>query len=166
MKDLYDKQEEARINKAIEEMKAETGEGFSLQKLNLSELERRCGVSRARLRRLKGNGFVFKPHGNTGKVSPQRGLTGYTGLLDSLLMNGITNSVICLERLHAAGFHGGQTAVKVYIAAHKDLVPAKRHLVEPQGNRGRRYETGPGEAFQMDWGFTKVLDCAGVYFAP
>ena len=68
MKDLYDKQEEARINKAIEEMKAEMGEGFSLQKLNLSELERRCGVSRARLRRLKGNGFVFKPHGNTGKV--------------------------------------------------------------------------------------------------
>ena len=50
MKDLYDKQEEARINKAIEEMKAEMGEGFSLQKLNLSELERRCGVSRARLR--------------------------------------------------------------------------------------------------------------------
>lgn len=161
MKDLYDKQEEARINKAIEEMKAEAGESFSLQKLNLSELERRCGVSRARLRRLKENGFVFKPHGNTGKVSPQRGLTGYTGLLDSLLMNGVTNSVVCLERLQAAGFHGGQTAVKVYIAAHKNLVPAKRHLVEPQGNRGRRYETGPGESFQMDWGFTKVLDCAG-----
>ena len=67
MKDLYDKQEEARITKAIEEMKAEAGEGFSPQKLNLSELERRCGVSRARLRRLKDNGFVFKPHGNTGK---------------------------------------------------------------------------------------------------
>ena len=67
MKDLYDKQEEARINKAIEEMKAEMGEGFSLQKLNLSELERRCGVSRARLRRLKGNGFVFKPHGSVAR---------------------------------------------------------------------------------------------------
>ena len=82
MKDLYDKQEQARIIQAIEEMKAESGDSFSLERLNLSDLERRCGVTRARLRRLKDNGFAFKPHGNTGKVSPQRGLTGYTGLLD------------------------------------------------------------------------------------
>ena len=48
-----------------------------------------------------------------------------------------------------------------YIAAHKDLVLAKRHTVNPQGNRGVRYETKPGEAFQMDWGFVKVLDEGG-----
>ena len=59
MKDLYDKQEEDRITQAIEEMKAETGNSFSMEKLNLSELERRCGVSRARLRRLKKNGFEW-----------------------------------------------------------------------------------------------------------
>ena len=161
MKDLYDKQEEARITQAIEEMKAEAGESFSLEKLNLSELERRSGVSRMRLRRLKKNNFEFKPHGNAGRISPQRGLTGYTAILDSLLMSGVTNSVVCLERLQQAGFPGGLTAVKMYIASHKDLVPAKRHLVEPQGNRGRRYETKPGEAFQMDWGFTNVLDYTG-----
>ena len=45
--------------------------------------------------------------------------------------------------------------MKMYITAHKDLVPAVRRLVEPQGNRGRHYETNPGEAFQMDWGFVK-----------
>ena len=76
MKDLYDKQEEERITQAIEEMKSEAGSGFSLEKLNLSELERRCGVSRMRLRRLKKNNFEFKPHGNTGKPSPQRGPHG------------------------------------------------------------------------------------------
>ena len=139
MKDLYDKQEEARITDAIEAMKAEAGESFSLEKLNLSELERRRGISRMRLRRLKKNNFEFKPHGNTGKPSPNRNITGYTGILDSLLKNGVTNSVVCLERLQGAGFPGGISAVKDYIAAHKDLVPAKRHLVEPQGNRGRRY---------------------------
>ena len=34
-------------------------------------------------------------------------MTGYTGILDSLLKNGITNSVVCLERLQAVGFPGG-----------------------------------------------------------
>lgn len=164
MKDLYDKQEEAWITQAIEEMKVEAGDTFSLGKLNMSELERRCGVSRMRLRRLKQNNFEFKPHGNIGKISPRWGLTDYTGILDSLLMNGVTNSVVCLERLQAAGFPGGLTAVKEYIAAHKHLVPSKRHLVELQGNRGRRYETQPGEAFQVDWGFTKVLDYTGAEY--
>lgn len=156
MNDLYDKQEQDRILQALEEMKAEAGDSFSLENVNLAELERRSHVSRMRLRRLKKNNFQFKPHGNTGKKSPQNGLTGYTGILDSLLMSGVANSVVCLERLQQAGFPGGLTAVKMYIAAHRDLVPAKRHLVEPQGNRGRRYETKPGEAFQMDWGFVKV----------
>ena len=41
------------ISQAIEEMKTEQGSNFSLEKINLAELERRTGVSRARLRRLK-----------------------------------------------------------------------------------------------------------------
>ena len=161
MQDLYNKQEIERITQALEEMKAEAGDEYSLEKINLAELERRSGVSRQRLRRLKKNHFEFLPHGNTGKVSPRRGLEGFTGILDTLLRSGVTNSTVCLERLQAAGYAGGATAIKVYIAAPKDLVPAKRHLVEPQGSRGQRYETKPGEAFQMDWGFVKVLDEAG-----
>ena len=106
-------------------MKAEAGGSFSLEKVNLSELERRCGVSKMRLRRLKKNNFEFKPHGNTGKTSPQNGLTGYTGILDSLLMSGVTNSVVCLERLQKAGFLGGLTAVKMYIAAASIIANAE-----------------------------------------
>ena len=161
MKDLFDKHEQAKITQAIAEMKGDAGDSFSLEKLNLAELERRTGVTRSRLRRLKANGFQFMPHGNTGKESPKNGLTGFTGTLDALLRSGVTNSAVCLERLQAVGFSGGSTAVKVYIASHRDLVPAKRHMVEPQGNRGRRYETKPGEAFQMDWGFVRVLDEVG-----
>ena len=51
--------------------------------------------------------------------------------------------------------------MKDYIAAHRHLVPSMRHTVAPQGNRGCRYFTGPGEAYQMDWGFAKVQSCAG-----
>lgn len=59
------------------------------------------------------------------------------------------------------GFSGGLTTVKDYIASHKHLIPAKRQLVAPQGSRGRRFTTEPGEAYQMDWGFTKVVDYDG-----
>ena len=45
------------ITQAIAEMKAEQRESFSLEKINLAELERRSGISRGKLRRLKQNGF-------------------------------------------------------------------------------------------------------------
>lgn len=35
--------------------------------------------------------------------------------------------------------------------------PCKRQQVATQGNLGRQYLTEPGEAYQMDWGFTDVL---------
>lgn len=149
------------IAQAIEEMKLEQGNNFSLDRINLAELGRRTGISRAKLRRLKQNGFAEAPHALQGRKSKQTILTGYTAILDDMLRKGITNSAVCFERLRAVGFSGGRTTVKDYIAAHRHLVPAKRQLTAPQGNRGRRFTTEPGEAYQMDWGFTKVLDYDG-----
>lgn len=70
------------ISQAIEEMKSEQGDHFSLEKNNLAELERRTGISRAKMRRFKKNGFVFKPHGLEGRKAPRTILTGYTAILD------------------------------------------------------------------------------------
>ena len=151
------------IAQAIEEMEVETGFSIPLENINLAELERRTGLSRSKLRTLQAKGFKEQPHGLKGK--PKGGiLKGYTGILDSLISQGITNSVVCLERLRQEGFTGGKTTVKDYIAAHKYLVPVRRTQTAPQGNRGRRYMTGPGEAFQMDWGFTKVLNPNGAEY--
>ncbi len=164
MKELKSNGFAVSISQAIEEMKTEQGESFSLDRINLAELERRCGISRGRLRRLKRNGFKDVPRSTSGHKHKVTKLSGYTGVIDSLLMQGIKNSSIILERLQAAGYEGGATIVKEYIGAHKYLIPAKRQQVAPQGNRGRRYVTEPGEAFQMDWGFTDVLDYGGRTF--
>ena len=43
------------ITQTLNEMKKEQGEKFDLNKINLAELERRTGITRARLRRLKAN---------------------------------------------------------------------------------------------------------------
>ena len=148
------------IAQAIAEMEEQNGEFSSLDEINLAELERRTGLSRAKLRRLKANGFCETPHGLSGRQK-EHAMDGFSAVLDGLLRNGVTNSSVCLERLQELGFTGSRSTVKRYIAAHKQLIPAKRQQVAPQGNRGRRYTTDPGEAFQMDWGFTDVLDYTG-----
>ena len=127
MKELYSNGFASSIAQAIEEMKAEQGDGFSLDRINLAELERRSGVSQDLPRRSKGRKHAAaKP-------------SGYTGIIDSLLRQGIKNSSVIRDRLRQAGFDGGAAIVKEYIASHKHLIPAKRQQIAPQGNRGRRY---------------------------
>lgn len=77
-------------------------------------------------------------------------------MLDNLLRDNVTNAVVCKERLAEHGYTGSVTQVRVYIENHRDLIPPKRKIVQPQGNRGRRYSSKPGESYQMDWGFVNI----------
>ena len=145
------------LTQALEDLKNELGDKFDICKVNLAELERRTGISRSKLRTLKTNGFIIKPHGLTGKPSNNsKVIVGFTGVIDSLLAKGVTNAAVVYERVMEQGYTGSLSSIKSYIHEHKHLVPAKRQLVSPQGNRGRRYETEPGESYQMDWGFVNV----------
>lgn len=110
-------------------MKAFQGDSFSLERINLAELERRSSASRSRLRRLKRNGFQDLPRSTKDSKHAVTKLSSYTGLLDSLLRQGVKNSSAVLERLRQAGFEGGATIVKEYVATHKQLIPTKRQLI-------------------------------------
>lgn len=149
------------VTQALAEMKQVQGENFSLEKINLAELERRTGLSRGKLRALKKNDFIVKPHAHLGQKATTTVLTGFTDTLDDLLRSGCRNSAVLFDRITQLGYTGSRTTVKRYISSHLDLVPAKRQLIAPQGNRGRRYTTGPGECFQMDWGFIHVVSEVG-----
>ena len=144
------------ITQSLEVIKEKMGAGYAPEKVNLAEMERLTGLSRSKLRTLKENGFVVKPHGNSGRKREVTVLTGFTGVIDDLLSKSVTNSEVIYERIVENGYKGGLTQVKEYISKHRNLIPAKRQIVSPQGNRGRRYSTGPGEAYQMDWGFVNV----------
>ena len=128
------------IAQALGEIKSEMGDLFDLEKVNLAELERRTGISRARLRRAKENGFVVAPHALIGRKAETTVLSGFTGIIDSLLRKGVKNSAVVFERLQENGYTGGKTSVKDYIRNRQYLLPPKRMIVSPQGNRGRRYE--------------------------
>lgn len=131
MKELYSNGFASSIAQAIEEMKAEQGDGFSLDRINLAELERRSGVSRGKLRRLKRNGFQDLPRRSKGRKHAAAKPSGYTGIIDSLLRQGIKNSSVIRDRLRQSWFDGGATIVKEYIASHKHLIPAKRQQIAP-----------------------------------
>lgn len=64
------------IAHALNEMKREMGEKFNPDKVNLAELERRAGISRAKLRRIKKSGFIDLPHALTGRKAEHTLLTG------------------------------------------------------------------------------------------
>lgn len=96
------------------------------------------------------------PNKHAGRTAETTVLTGYTGIIDGLLRKGVTNSAVHMGRLKESGYTGSLSTVKDYISKHKSLVPAKRQMAPPKGNRGRRYETAPGECYQMDWGFVAV----------
>ena len=133
------------ITQVIEEMKSEQGDKFDLNKINLAEMERRTGLTRAQLRRIKSNGFVIAPHALTGRKADTTIISGYTGVIDDLLRKNVTNSEVILERIQEQGYVGSLTTVKRYVNTHRDLIPPKRQAVAPQGNRGRGYSSDAGE---------------------
>jgi Transposase and inactivated derivatives len=128
-------------------------------RINLAEVSRRTGISRSRLRKWQSNGYRLKQ----GEVGRPKGsiLDDYKALLDDTLRSGVGNSEVCYGLLRDAGYTGGRTLVRDYISRHRDLIPAPRVLVAPQGDRGQRYYTDPGDCFQMDWGFVNVEDSFG-----
>lgn len=147
---------QSMITHAIEEMKYEQGDKFELSKVNLAELERRTGLSRAQLRRLKKNDFKVMPHALSGRKAEATIISGFTGVVDDLLKRSVSNSEVIFERIQEQGYTGSLSTVKRYVAEHRDLLPPKRQIIAPQGNRGRRYFSDAGESYQMDWGFVNV----------
>lgn len=137
-------------------MAAEAGPGFLPEKANLAEFCRRTGLTRSRARTLRKKGFHAGPYGNAGGKAETTVLTGYAGVVDDQLRKGVTNSQTIFDRLRGQGCAGGITSVKDCIAAHRSLVPAPRGRADSRGPRGRRYQTEPGEACQMDWGFANA----------
>ena len=77
-------------------------------------------------------------------------------MIEGFLGKNVRNSNTIFKKLRDLGYAGGKTQIKSYIQNHKYLLPAQREVVASQGNRGRRYQTGPGEQYQMDWGFVNV----------
>lgn len=139
------------LARALEETKGPDG------RVNLSEISRRTGITRAKLRKWKNSGYRILPD-MRGKYKRSKKIDPYTWKVDELLRNGMTNSEVILGAIKELGFDGQLTIVKDYITGHKDLVPTARLVEIPHPEVGRRWYTEAGDCYQMDWGFVKVED--------
>ena len=92
------------LSQALDLIKDREKENFCLEKVNLAELERLTGITRAKLRRLRENNFKEKQHGLQGRKSAVTVLSGFTGVLDNLLRSNVTNSEVLFEQLCKLGY--------------------------------------------------------------
>lgn len=159
-----DKDAIAIVAEAWEKMKNEGCSEYRGGKPNLSELSRRTGFGRTVLRRIMSNGLECKQE-HRGKAARKTALDERCSeRVLELMRTGITNSSVLYRMAREAGYRGSISSIKRFIARNADVVPAKRHAAENlSGARVRRYETGSGECFQMDWGFVKVETAGGKY---
>lgn len=79
-------------------------------------------------------------------------LDAYKAQVDQLLAAGVWNAVVILREIQAQGYEGGSTILREYIQPHRQQ-RRQRSTV--------RFETGPGEQLQTDWGEVRT-EVAGV----
>jgi len=70
-------------------------------------------------------------------------LESYKARVDQLLAEGVWNAVVILRELRAAGYEGGYTILRQYIAPKRML---------RKGRQTVRFETEAGRQLQSDWG--------------
>lgn len=74
------------LAQALQDMKTEQGESFDLAKVNLAELERRCGISRAKLRRgVKNTSVIYDRLKELGYKGSLSGIKRYVAANKSLI---------------------------------------------------------------------------------
>jgi transposase len=92
----------------------------------------------------------------------ERKLSPYQGQIDHLLASGVWNGRVIWRKLQEAGYQGGYTMVRQYIAPKRALRSQER-----ASRLTVRFETKAGEQLQSDWGEI-VTEIAGkttkVYF--
>ena len=117
-----DNGQQLSLTQALDLLKSRQGKNFKTSDVNLAELERLTGITRARLRRLKKHDFKEVPHGSAGKKLSVTVLSGYTGLIDNLLKQNVTNSEVCFERLKDIGYKGGYRGSERIIYSNDGLI--------------------------------------------
>ena len=119
----------------VKEMYEMKGAGRSIR-----GIARELGVSRNSVRKYLRSPGVPREKPRSRRASK---LDPYTDHIDVRLSEGLDNCVVLLRELRALGYNGGYTILK-------DYVQPRRRRRQPRATV--RFETGPGEQAQVDWG--------------
>ena len=141
------------MDEALEGMAREAGRPLDLGHVNLAEFCRGTGLTRQGARTTRRNGSGAGPRGLCGRSPATTVPGGHAGFVDDQPGKGPADSQVVFDRLVSRGHAGGSATAEAHVSRHRDLVPPKGRAAGPQGSRGQRFQSAPGEAYQMDWGF-------------
>ena len=125
------------------------------QGVYLKDIADELGVHPRTVRRALDRGSAPKPE----RKRPGSKLAPYKPKIDRLLKENVWNAMVILREIQSDGYRGGIALVRRYVEPKRALRPSRVTV---------RFETGPGEQLQTDWGETTV-EMAGkpakVYFS-
>ena len=119
---------------------------FRYLEIPIRGIAQELGVSRNSVRKYLRSPGVPREKPRSRRASK---LDPYTDYIDVRLSEGLDNCVVLLRELRALGYNGGYTILKDYVQ------PRRRRRLSATGRQPRatvRFETGPGEQAQIDWG--------------
>ena len=90
----------------------------------------------------RGGSPVKKRKEQSSKLDP------YKAQIDQLLQEGVWNAVVIYREIQAAGYEGKTTILRDYIAPKRVLRTGRATV---------RFETGPGQQLQSDWGEIETM---------
>jgi len=90
----------------------------------------------------RGGAPVKKRKERSSKLDP------YKAQIDQLLQEGVWNAVVIYREIQAAGYDGKTTILRDYIAPKRRLRAGRATV---------RFETGPGQQLQSDWGEIETM---------
>lgn len=113
----------------------------------LKDIAAELGVHPKTVSRALGRGSAPK------RARKRRGskLDAYKDWVDHLLAEGVWNAMVIWREIQASGYEGGITILRAYIAPKRALRQSRATV---------RFETGPGQQLQSDWGEV-VVEIAG-----
>ena len=107
---------------------------------SIREIARELDVSRNTVRKYLKSPEAMRPKPRKRRASQ---LDPYTEYVDGRLSEGLENCVVLHRELSALGYDGGYSILKAYVSP-------RRRRMQPEATM--RFETGPGEQAQVDWG--------------
>jgi len=109
------------------------------QGVYLKDIADELGVHPRTVRRALDRGSAPKPE----RKRPGSKLAPYKPKIDRLLKENVWNAMVILREIQSDGYRGGIALVRRYVEPKRALRPSRVTV---------RFETGPGEQLQTDWG--------------
>lgn len=120
--------------------------------VSISEIARRTGRDRKTVQKYVKGGIQAPKKRAKRRVKRERKISAYEGYLKQRMNEGVYNTRKLYRELRERGYSGGLTQVILYVQPYRPKREEQAVM---------RFETGPGQQAQVDWGYFGTIEHEG-----